>query len=45
MRKFSNRGHGETIGQDDLMLAFSRVNASGLNLDDLKDFYASVKGG
>lgn len=44
MRKFSTKGAGETINQDDLLLAFSRANASGLNIDDVKDFYGSVQG-
>jgi len=44
MRKFSSKGAGETINQEDLLLAFSRVNASGLNFEDVKDFYGSVQG-
>lgn len=44
MRKFSIKGAGDTINQDDLLLAFNKVHASGLSLDDVKEFYNSVKG-
>lgn len=45
MRKFSTKGNGHSISQEDLLVAFSRCQAQGLQIDDVKEFYHSVRGG
>lgn len=36
--------HGRSITQDEMLLAFNRVNVGELGLGDVRDFFSSVKG-
>lgn len=42
MRRIGSNG-GQTVSQDDLIIALSKVDAQ-LNLEDIKDFYRIAKG-
>jgi len=33
------------VNQDQLLIAFNRVEAGGLAIDDVKDFFASIRDG
>lgn len=42
MRTFSGK-HG-AVNQDQVLIALTRVDAGGISIDDVKDFFSSVKG-
>lgn len=37
-------GKNSAVNLDDMLIAFNRVNAVELGLEDVRDFYSSVKG-
>jgi len=37
-------GKNSAVNLDDMLIAFNRVNAVDLGLDEVRDFYSSVKG-
>ncbi len=43
LRSFSSKQN--TVNQDQLLIAFNRVEAGGLAIDDVKDFFASIRNG
>jgi len=43
LRTFSSKQN--TVTEDQMLIAFNRVDAGGLAIDDVKDFFSSVKGG
>lgn len=36
--------HGRSVTQDEMLIAFNRMNVGELGLDDVRDFFSSVKG-
>lgn len=42
LRTFSGK-HG-AVNQDQVLIALTRVDAGGISIDDVKDFFSSVKG-
>lgn len=43
LKTFSSKHN--TVTQDQMLIAFNRVDAGGLAIDDVKDFFSSVRGG
>jgi len=43
LRSFSSKQN--TVNQDQLLIAFNRVEAGGLEINDVKDFFASIRNG
>jgi hypothetical protein len=42
LRSFNGKS---TVSQDEMLLAFNRMKVSDLGLNDVRDFYSSVKSG
>jgi len=38
-------GKNNTVTEDQMLIAFNRVDAGNLAIDDVKDFFSSIKGG
>jgi hypothetical protein len=44
LKQLSGGKNSTGVNLDEMLIAFNRVNAVDLGLDDVRDFYSSVKG-